>query len=115
MAKSTNGHGGARKGAGRPQRPLQLVDLQPSADPLSFLLAVMNEESIDTRLRVDAAKALLPFMHVRLAKAGLKEIKNQDARAAVTGRFAPSSGPRLQVGRIVQMMPVSGRSDESAG
>ena len=30
-------------------------------EPVGFLLAIMNDEAVETRLRIDAAKALLPY------------------------------------------------------
>ena len=107
--------GGARPGAGRPRNLRQLLDVSPCADPLSFLLAVMDDTRADIRQRIAAAKALMPYLHLKLAKAGLKELRTQDSHAAASGRFAPSAGPRLQVGRVIQMMPVNGRTKEFAG
>ena len=34
-------------------------------DPMAYLLEVMNDARFDPRLRVDAAKALMPFLHPR--------------------------------------------------
>lgn len=59
---STNGkHGGARPGAGRKRTPPILCDSLGllTADPESFLRAVMNESTLPTRIRVDVAKTLL--------------------------------------------------------
>jgi len=59
--------GGARPGAGRPlgarNKPRLIDDLPETADPLQWLLAAMNHEALPLRLRVSAAKALMPFMH----------------------------------------------------
>lgn len=63
--------GGARPGAGRPKSPPELIAPRAFdgktrfASPLEFLLAVMNDASADAKIRVDAAKALLPFKHQR--------------------------------------------------
>lgn len=63
--------GGARPGAGRPKSPPELIAPKAFdgktrfASPLEFLLAVMNDASADAKIRVDAAKALLPFKHQR--------------------------------------------------
>ena len=60
-------HGGRRKGAGRPagarNRPALVHGLPETADPLQWLLAAMNHEALPLRLRMAAAKALMPFMH----------------------------------------------------
>ena len=34
-----------------------------TADPLQWLVAAMNHEALPLRLRMAAAKALMPFMH----------------------------------------------------
>lgn len=67
--------GGARPGAGRPKSPPELIAPKAFdgktrfASPLEFLLAVMNDASADAKIRVDAAKALLPFKHQRQGEA----------------------------------------------
>ena len=64
---SSTGWGGRRKGAGRPagarNRPALVHGLPETADPLQWLLAAMNHEALPLRLRMAAAKALMPFMH----------------------------------------------------
>ena len=58
-------HGGRRKGAGRPagsRNKPRLTDALPAVDcPLQWLLALMNHDAAPMRLRVNAAKALLPY------------------------------------------------------
>ena len=41
-------------------------------DPKDFLLSVMNDLGSEPKLRVDAAKALMPFIHPRKGKAARK-------------------------------------------
>lgn len=53
------GHGGYREGAGRKPDPVQLCLLPDTDDAMQFLLATMNDNGIDLRLRIDAAKAIL--------------------------------------------------------
>ena len=64
------GHGGRRKGAGRPQgsrnRPRLILGLPETNDPLQWLLALMNHPGAPLRLRMSAAKALLPYFHARM-------------------------------------------------
>ena len=64
---SSTGWGGRRKGAGRPlgsrNRPRLIHGLPETSDPLQWLLAAMNHEALPLRLRMAAAKALMPFMH----------------------------------------------------
>lgn len=63
------GHGGRRKGAGRPvgsrNRP-RLTDALPAVDcPLQWLLNAMNCDALPLRLRMACAVALLPYFHER--------------------------------------------------
>lgn len=62
-------HGGRRKGAGRPQgsrnKPRLIHGLPETNDPLQWLLALMNHPGAPLRLRMSAAKALLPYCHER--------------------------------------------------
>jgi len=64
---SSTGWGGHRKGAGRPagsrNRPVLVHGLPMTPDPLEWLQALMQHPDAPTRLRVSAAKALMPFMH----------------------------------------------------
>ena len=64
---TSTGWGGRRKGAGRPlgarNRPVLVHGLPETADPLQWLLAAMNHAALPLRLRMAAAKALMPFMH----------------------------------------------------
>lgn len=63
-------------------------------DPEKFLRAVMNDSGTDAKLRVDAAKALMPFVHPRKGEGGKKEQKDAAART-VAGRFAAAAPPKL--------------------
>jgi phage terminase small subunit len=62
-------------------------------DPAVFLLNLMNNATIDVKLRVDAAKALMPFKHARAGEVGKKVQQQADAKKAATGRYAPSPPP----------------------
>lgn len=58
--------GGRRKGAGRPPGSPTLTDgLLVTADPLVWLLALVNSDHAPLRVRVYAARALLPYLHPR--------------------------------------------------
>ncbi|MBP6008060.1 MAG: hypothetical protein KA740_10185 [Rhodoferax sp.] len=94
-----NGHGGpransggARAGAGRPKSPPVLVDLPTTNDPLAFLLSVMGNPAIDLRLRLDAAKTLMPFQHPKAGE-GVKDQAKAAAKKAASGRFSSASPP----------------------
>ena len=63
------GHGGRRKGAGRPpgarNKPRLIRGLPETSDPLQWLLALVNHTAAPLRVRVNAAKALMPYCHTR--------------------------------------------------
>ncbi|MEX5744666.1 hypothetical protein [Massilia sp. X63] len=63
-------------------------------DPLVFLKAVMNDTGTEAKMRVDAAKALLPFVHQKLGEGGKKEQKQADAKK-VASRFTSAPPPKL--------------------
>lgn len=56
-----NGWGGRRAGAGRKPAPLVLVALPITDCPLQWLQSAMRCEAMPMRLRIEAAKALLPY------------------------------------------------------
>ena len=56
-------------------------------DPLEYLKRVMNDPIEDPKLRADAAKTLMPFVHARKGEVGKKEQKQEAAEQAGTGRF----------------------------
>jgi phage terminase small subunit len=62
-------------------------------DPRDFLVAVMNEQSAEPRLRVDAAKALMPYIHGKVADQGKKEAVADAAKQAGKGRYARGKPP----------------------
>ena len=90
--------GGARPGAGRkPNPPIEMTVIGEHDDPKAFLFSVMNDVSMDGKVRLDAAKALMPYLHQRLAESGKKEAKQAAAGKVAKGKFAPASAPRLVV------------------
>ena len=60
-------------------------------NPLTFLRAAMADENAPLRLRVAAAKGLLPFVH---ARGGLKAERQARARR---GRFASQRAPVIRM------------------
>ncbi|WP_186183755.1 terminase small subunit [Burkholderia gladioli] len=64
-------------------------------DPKAFLIAAMNDGRTEPKLRVDAAKALLPFMHQKLGEGGKKDAQKDAAKKAGGGRFASAAPPKL--------------------
>ena len=66
--------GGARPNAGRKPGTLNRFNrelLERAAEggqlPLDYMLEVMRDKSLDTRLRIDAAKAAAPYVHQKLS------------------------------------------------
>lgn len=87
--------GGARPGAGRPKKQPEVIDLSVQYDdPEKFLRAVMNDSATDAKLRIDAAKALMPYIHAKKGEGGKKEQKQAEAQK-VASRFAAASPPKL--------------------
>ena len=66
-------------------------------DPKAFLIAAMNDPEAEAKLRVDAAKALMPFMHQRKGETGKKESKQADAEKAATGLYGTGKPPLRSV------------------
>ncbi|TDS82622.1 terminase small subunit [Comamonas sp. JUb58] len=56
-------------------------------DPRAFLLAAMNDVELEPKLRIDAAKALMPFEFAKMGETGKKDAKQAAAEKAGTGRF----------------------------
>jgi len=83
-----------------PAEPRPTFDINAAmmhSDPRAFLLAAMNDQELDPRLRIDAAKALMPFTHTKLGEGGKKDQKNEAAKKAGAGRFASAAPPTLVV------------------
>lgn len=95
MAGVKGKSGGARPGAGRKPNPPAIIDLAATYDdPEKFLRAVMNDSMTDAKLRIDAAKALMPYVHPRKGEGGKKEAIGEAAKK-VAGRFSASAPPKL--------------------
>lgn len=73
----------------------EAFDIPSTADPVEFLTNVMNEPAADLRLRIDAAKAMLPFKHKKLGEGGKKDLKADAAKTAGGGKFSPTAPPKL--------------------
>ncbi|AJY00690.1 MULTISPECIES: terminase small subunit [pseudomallei group] len=82
--------------ASSPQKPsgFDLNAMTNFTDPKAFLIAAMNDARTEPKLRIDAAKALMPFVHKKLGEGGKKE-QSAEAAKKVASRFAPSAPPRL--------------------
>lgn len=80
--------GGFRPGAGRPKgsRTVTLTaEPQRVADPLAYLLAVMNDPAADSARRDRAAIAALPYLHPRADAGGKKAAAAIAAERAEAG------------------------------
>jgi hypothetical protein len=74
LVRDVGRHGGRRTGQmGRPvgsrnKRTQELLDAVTTSGqtPLDYLLSVMRNAENDTSVRIDAAKAALPYVHPRL-------------------------------------------------
>lgn len=92
---------GAKQRAGEPpkhadtsQTGCELAKLMRFRDPKAFLMAAMNDGETEFKLRVDAAKALMPFVHHKLGEGGKKEQRDEAAKK-VASKFAPAAPPKL--------------------
>jgi hypothetical protein len=94
-------HGGQRTGAGRPPGALNQRTVASNAaaatlplcdDPKAFLEAVMGNAEMDARLRIDAAKSLMQYVHIK-ADTAKKPQAQEAAKKAASGRFGPSPPP----------------------
>ena len=58
-------------------------------DPLEYLKSVWMDKKEDPKLRLDAAKAAMPYIHGKVADKGKKETKTDEAKAAAKagGKF----------------------------
>lgn len=81
-----------------PEEPVEagfdLAQALRHSDPKDFLLAVMNDFGSEAKLRVDAAKALMPFLHSRKAEGGKKDAAKEAAEKAA-GKFSRQAPPKL--------------------
>lgn len=98
MAGVKGRSGGARPGAGRkPKDPAEELTIATSGNqtPLEFLLAVMNNNAIADKLRLDAAKTAAQYVHPKKGEGGKSKDAADRAKAAAGGKFGPRQGPRL--------------------
>lgn len=64
-------------------------------DPMELLKSEMNNPMLDPKTRIQAATALLPYLHQKQGESGKKEKAEDAAQDAATGRFKPSAPPQL--------------------
>ncbi len=104
--------GGYRPGAGRPKgaktkKPQKKSkeqsvipdDIKSEAaaeglTPLAYMLKVMNDPEADKERRDRMAVSAAPYVHARKGEGkGKKDERDEKAKAAGSGRFAPSKPP----------------------
>lgn len=83
-------------GADTPPPPAAFDD-EYCEDPREFLKKAMNDRLLESKLKIQAAIALLPYDHAKLGETGKKEQKDQAAGEVVKGRFAPAPPPPAQM------------------
>ena len=66
-----NGHGGHREGAGRKTTKHEYVD-DGELSPLQFLLDLMRNKRTRQAIKIEAAKAALPYCSARLISADIQ-------------------------------------------
>ena len=66
------------------------------ADPLRFLEEIWTDPVEDMKLRMDAAKAALPYFHGKVAEKGKKETKADEAKKATQGGKFGTLGSQLR-------------------
>lgn len=64
-------------------------------DPIDLLKAEMNNPRLDPKVRIQAATALLPYVHPKMGESGKKDKADDAARDAASGRFQPQPAPQL--------------------
>lgn len=74
--------------------PFDIARVLQHSDPKAFLLAAMNDHKMEDKLRIDAAKALMPFVHKKLGEGGKKEEQEAAAKKGAS-RFPAATAPRL--------------------
>lgn len=96
MAGMPGRSGGARPGAGRPRKTMVLpapatANQQAAPEitdgtPAAYLLSVVNDAGAETKHRIDAAKALLPYLHARVGEQAMSKAAQSDKAALEAGK-----------------------------
>jgi hypothetical protein len=67
VANKNNVRMGRPPGSKNKQTVGMLLAQRKGISPLEFLLSAMDDEKLDLKVRIDAAKAACPFIHPRLS------------------------------------------------
>lgn len=76
-----------------------LASAMQHKDPRAFLLAAMNDLDLEPKLRIDAAKSLMPFEYAKKGEGGKKDDQASRQKAAAAGKYGVRQGPRLVASR----------------
>ncbi len=87
--------GGYREGSGPKSKP---PDVAEQADPLAFLLDVMQGKIDPSPSQLKAAIAATQYVHAKVGDGGKKDVKADKAKQAAKGKFAAASPPLRVVG-----------------
>lgn len=86
----SNGHGGKRKGAGRPKGAKTRITEEAIAKvgdegitPLEYMLNIMRDSDADERRRDDMAKAAAPYIHAKKIEADINVNDAHEERLAM--------------------------------
>lgn len=85
----------APQAGGFMQPGIVLAEIEQTDDPKEFLRRVMNNDGVDLKVRLDAAKKLIDFTHKKPGEAGKKEERN-DAAKKIAGGFVANQPPKLK-------------------
>lgn len=69
------------------------VELTHTDDPRAFLTELMNADQADMRMRLEAAKTLMPYVHGKVADQGKKDQKADAAKEAGKGKYSQGRAP----------------------
>ena len=89
-------HGGRREGAGRPRSTVPAKSSNGHTDPLEYLREVMQTH-YDDRMRIEAAKAMLPYCHAKKGELGKKEVQQQEAEQTQAASPYKAAQPPLRM------------------
>lgn len=70
------------------------VELTHTDDPRVFLTELMNADGADMRMRLEAAKTLMPYSHGKVADQGKKDQKAEAAKEAGKGKYSQGKPPQ---------------------
>lgn len=84
----------------KPEPKPEAPQIQPGKEdktPLEYLVSVMNDPSVDEKIRLQAANWAAPYLHPKASTTkGKKEEREERAKQAGSGRFSASHPPKLK-------------------